>query len=161
MQFVLYITDTEISEMPFCSTFSCFSTADKSKLRKKMRIIISASNRTRRAFIGSFYGADHGGKFKYDGQFVCSNFLLDSLRFSRDLQESVKKGMAQGKAEEAQIATLRSSSQERTQQDPVTMQTVQAPDLNSSSDAVVKRDIHYTVRSCQSHSRSGLGSHLP
>lgn len=79
-----------------------------------MIVIISAPNSTRRAFLCRIYCAEHCGKFKYDGNFVCSNFFIESFRFGRDLQELVNKDMSEDITEEAQMTTLRSYSQERT-----------------------------------------------
>lgn len=50
MEVILSKNDTEISEIPCCSTYKCFSTVDK-ELIKNERVIISAANRTRRAFL--------------------------------------------------------------------------------------------------------------
>lgn len=57
------------------------------------------------------------------------------------------------------MPTLHSSSKDSTGQDPVILQTVQAPSLTSSSDAVVKSEIPHPARIVPSHLRSPSGSH--
>lgn len=116
-----------------------------------MRVIFSAPYDTRRAFLGNLYGADHYGKFEYDGNFVCSNFLLESLRFSPDLRVCVKNNMSEFIAEEAQMPNRRCCLHERINQDPVILQTLEAPGITLSSDSVIQSGIHHTVRSCKSH----------
>lgn len=59
------------------------------------------------------------------------------------------------------MTSLLPSSQERKQQDAVTMRKMQAPDLTSSSDALVQPDIHHPARRCPSQSRSPFGFHSP
>lgn len=90
MEVMLLKTDTNISEMSCCSTYKFFTNDDK-ELRRNMRVIISVPNRTKKNFISNYYRFDHSEKFKYDGNFVCSNFLLESFRFSRDLETSTKE----------------------------------------------------------------------
>lgn len=119
-----------------------------------MGVIISGPNRTARVFLGSIYRSCHGSKFKYDGRFVLSHCFIEPFRFSHDLQGSVKKNMSSDIADEAQILTLRFSSQESTQKDQVTLQTVQYPGLTFCSDDIVQPDVKNPVRICISHSRS-------
>lgn len=62
MEAMLSKTDTQISEIPYYFTYRCFSTAEKKELRRKMRVIITATNKTRRAFPGILYLAYPGGR---------------------------------------------------------------------------------------------------
>lgn len=146
--------------MPCCSTYKCFSAPNK-ELRSNMRAIISVPNRRMRGFPDILHCSNHGWRFKYGGNFVWFNFLLESFRLSRNLQSSVKKDMSESVAGETQMPTLRSFSQERAQQVPVTLQTVKAPGLTYSSDAAAQPDIHHPVRICSSHSRSTSCPHSP
>lgn len=73
-----------------------------------MRFMINVPSRTRMAFLDSRYHAGHGGKFKYDWKFVCFNSLLESFRFSRDLQPSVKKDISDVIGEEAKMSNVSS-----------------------------------------------------
>lgn len=84
-------TDDQISSLLCCKSVRCFSVVDKGHLRENILRLVEAPNNVRRSFLGSLYRPQNGGSFKYDGTFVCSTFLLEAFKFSRDLQSSVKK----------------------------------------------------------------------
>lgn len=69
--------------------------------------------------------------------------------------------MSEGIAGKAQLPPLRSSSQQLTNKDPVTLQLVQANGITSFSDAVIQHYLHHQVQSWQSPSGSSSASHSP
>lgn len=90
MRAMLLSTDDELSPISCCTTLFCHSTADNTELRKNMELIIQASNQTRRSFLGSLYSPDNVGSSKYDGNFVCTTFLLQVFKFNHNLQCAAK-----------------------------------------------------------------------
>lgn len=64
METLLSSTKAEISDLPCCYKYKCFSTVDKKQLRKKIQVMIGAPNSSNRTFLGSLYRTNHGGTFK-------------------------------------------------------------------------------------------------
>lgn len=73
-----------------CATLHCYSTPDKTELRKNIKLISTAPNHTRRAFLASLYLIDNGGSLQYEGNFVYTTFLLQVFKLCRNLQCSMK-----------------------------------------------------------------------
>ena len=85
---MLTLTDNEIRSKKCCSTIECFRVVNLSRLRQTMESIFSSSRKTRRSILSQMYSSS--GSFFFDGQKVCSIFLIEAFRFSGELQASVR-----------------------------------------------------------------------
>lgn len=60
-QDLLSKTDDQIAFTFRYKSVRCFSVVDKAQLRKIVRLMVAASNRQRRSFLGTIYRAQYGG----------------------------------------------------------------------------------------------------
>lgn len=91
------IKDDEVKATKCCTRRKCFKNVNVSFLRAKMASMLTMSAENRRKNLGSMLGSS--GSYHFDGAVVCSSFLIQAFRFSRDLQCSVRVKMELGEAE--------------------------------------------------------------
>ncbi len=72
-----------------CCKKKCFSGLNCVALSEKVKYAISITYSERRDMLRNMLTSN--GRFCYDGNIVCSSFLLKAFNFSRDLQSSVKR----------------------------------------------------------------------
>ncbi len=78
----------ELEKMRCCKKLKCFRTINKDFLIQKIKLFLKMTPANRRRELASMYGSC--GKFFFDGQKVCANFLFEAFRFSRKVQASVR-----------------------------------------------------------------------
>lgn len=78
----------DLSSIFCCKKLNCFQKANKRFLVEKIKLFLTMSAINRRQTLSSMYGSS--GKFYFDGNPVCTTFLLKAFHFSRDLQSSVR-----------------------------------------------------------------------
>ncbi len=82
------LSPEEIKELQCCRK-KCFSSSNADYLSQKIKFSFSITSSERRAMLSNMLASN--GKYYYDGNMVCSSFLLHAFNFSRDLQASIKK----------------------------------------------------------------------
>lgn len=73
-----------------CKKKRCFRTLNRDYLREKVMLLRNLTVAERKATLHSMLGSD--SKYYFDGLQVCSTFLLNAFRFSRDMQCAIRKG---------------------------------------------------------------------
>lgn len=78
----------ELGNIKCCKKLQCFRTLNKEFLINKIKLFMIMTPSNRRKALAGMYGS--AGKFFFDGQQVCANFLFQAFRFSRMMQASVR-----------------------------------------------------------------------
>lgn len=82
------LTDLKIRSTKCCKVGRCFHNVDMDFFRERLNTILLSTAIERRRHLHSMKSSN--GTFLFDGNQVCSTFLLQAFRFSRALQRAVK-----------------------------------------------------------------------
>lgn len=80
--------EQDMSTFKCCKRQKCFRRADPDFLKEKTQRLLRMKTEERRQSLRDMMGSN--GRFLFDGNQVCANFLVRAFHFSRDLQASVR-----------------------------------------------------------------------